>query len=101
MLVRFGIDHRGLWTGQPDGQPDLALSPLSYRDEWGVTYRKAHANGEYITDTSPLQHIDERILADVGDAFQRGEVFVPELLVAARAMKGAMAVLEPLLVDAG
>ncbi len=38
---------------------------------------------------------------EIGDAFQRNEVFVPELLIAARAMKGAVAVLEPHLIEAG
>lgn len=37
----------------------------------------------------------------VGGKFQRNEIFVPEMLVAARAMKEAMAVLEPMLVKAG
>jgi methylmalonyl-CoA mutase cobalamin-binding domain/chain len=34
----------------------------------------------------------------VGDKFQRNEIFVPEMLVAARAMKKGVAVLKPLLV---
>jgi 5-methyltetrahydrofolate--homocysteine methyltransferase len=38
---------------------------------------------------------------EIGGKFQRNEVFVPEMLIAARAMKEAMAILEPLLVAAG
>lgn len=38
---------------------------------------------------------------DVGGKFQRNEAFVPEMLIAARAMKESMAVLEPVLVKAG
>ncbi len=38
---------------------------------------------------------------DVGRRFKNNEVFVPEVLIAARAMKQSMAVLEPVLVDAG
>jgi 5-methyltetrahydrofolate--homocysteine methyltransferase len=38
---------------------------------------------------------------EIGGKFQRNEVFVPEMLIAARAMKEAMALLEPLLVKAG
>ncbi len=38
---------------------------------------------------------------DVGGRFQRNEIFVPEMLIAARAMKESMARLEPLLVAAG
>ena len=37
----------------------------------------------------------------VGDKFKRNEAFVPEMLIAARAMKESMALLEPLLVKAG
>ena len=40
-------------------------------------------------------------MREVGERFSRNEIFVPEMLIAARAMKEAMAVLEPLLVDAG
>jgi 5-methyltetrahydrofolate--homocysteine methyltransferase len=38
---------------------------------------------------------------EIGSAFQRNEAFVPELLIAARAMKESLALLEPLLVEAG
>lgn len=38
---------------------------------------------------------------DIGEKFKRNEVFVPEMLIAARAMKQAMAVLEPELVKGG
>ena len=37
----------------------------------------------------------------VGEKFKRNEAFVPEMLIAARAMKESMALLEPLLVKAG
>jgi 5-methyltetrahydrofolate--homocysteine methyltransferase len=37
----------------------------------------------------------------VGRRFQDGELFVPEMLIAARAMKAGMAILEPVLVQAG
>jgi 5-methyltetrahydrofolate--homocysteine methyltransferase len=40
-------------------------------------------------------------LHDVGESFKQGEIFVPEMLVAARAMKAAMPLLEPLLIEAG
>ncbi|MCX6901077.1 MAG: corrinoid protein [Verrucomicrobia bacterium] len=40
-------------------------------------------------------------MAEVGDRFKRNEYFVPEMLIAARAMKEAMAMLEPLLAKAG
>ena len=37
----------------------------------------------------------------VGEKFKRNEIFVPEMLIAARAMKEALKILEPLLVEAG
>jgi 5-methyltetrahydrofolate--homocysteine methyltransferase len=40
-------------------------------------------------------------MATVGGRFQRNEVFVPEMLISARAMKEATALLEPLLAAAG
>ena len=40
-------------------------------------------------------------MAIIGEKFKKNEVFVPEMLIAARAMKEAMAILEPLLVKAG
>jgi 5-methyltetrahydrofolate--homocysteine methyltransferase len=38
---------------------------------------------------------------DVGDLFQKGELYVPEMMVAARAMEYAMNVLKPVLVQGG
>jgi 5-methyltetrahydrofolate--homocysteine methyltransferase len=40
-------------------------------------------------------------MTEVGERFKRGEYFVPEMLVAARAMKRALEVLRPRLVDTG
>jgi 5-methyltetrahydrofolate--homocysteine methyltransferase len=40
-------------------------------------------------------------MAAVGDKFKRSEIFVPEMLIAARAMKESMILLEPQLVAAG
>ncbi len=38
-------------------------------------------------------------MREVGERFERGEYFVPEMLVAARAMKAGLALLQPLLVQ--
>ena len=38
---------------------------------------------------------------DVGNRFEQGELFLPELLIAARAMKTSMALLRPLLAKSG
>src|SRR6187397_3517363 len=40
-------------------------------------------------------------LEEVGARFQRGDFFVPEMLIAGRAMAGAMEVLRPLLAETG
>jgi 5-methyltetrahydrofolate--homocysteine methyltransferase len=42
-----------------------------------------------------------RAMEVVGGKFQRGEAYVPEMLISARAMKDATALVEPLLVKAG
>lgn len=49
---------------------------------------------------SPKRILDEGLIAGmsvVGERFKKGEYFVPEVLVAARAMKAAMELLRPLL----
>jgi len=38
---------------------------------------------------------------EVGSLFERGDLFVPEMLIAARAMKGGLLILKPLLVESG
>jgi 5-methyltetrahydrofolate--homocysteine methyltransferase len=40
-------------------------------------------------------------LEDVGARFERGDFFVPEMLIAARAMQGALDILRPLLAETG
>jgi 5-methyltetrahydrofolate--homocysteine methyltransferase len=39
-------------------------------------------------------------MSEIGQGFEEGEYFVPELLIAARAMKAGMAILKPRLVEA-
>lgn len=52
----------------------------------------------------PKKILDEGLLAGmsiIGGKFKRNEVFVPEVLIAARAMNAGMSILEPILVSAG
>jgi 5-methyltetrahydrofolate--homocysteine methyltransferase len=52
----------------------------------------------------PKEILNDGLIAgmgDVGDLFKRGEYFVPEMLIAARAMKNALQVLRPHLVAGG
>jgi 5-methyltetrahydrofolate--homocysteine methyltransferase len=54
-------------------------------------------------NTSPQTVLDALVagMDIIGGRFQRNEAFVPEMLIAARAMKEAMSVLEPVLLAAG
>lgn len=52
----------------------------------------------------PLEIVEQGLvpgMSSIGEKFKNNEVFVPEMLIAARAMKEAMALLEPLLAEAG
>jgi 5-methyltetrahydrofolate--homocysteine methyltransferase len=53
---------------------------------------------------SAEQILNEGLMAGmsvIGDRFKKNEVYVPEVLIAARAMKAGMDLLQPLLADAG
>ena len=53
---------------------------------------------------APKKILDEGLIAGmdvIGDRFKKNEVYIPEVLIAARAMKMAMEILEPELVKAG
>ena len=67
--------------GEPDQARELAAQVL----EAGIV---------------PLTAIEEALnpgMQVIGDRFERGECFIPDLMMAAEAMKGAMAVFEPAL----
>lgn len=52
----------------------------------------------------PLDIVEKGLvpgMASVGEKFKNNQIFVPEMLIAARAMKEAMAILEPMMVAAG
>jgi 5-methyltetrahydrofolate--homocysteine methyltransferase len=54
--------------------------------------------------TTPQMVVEQGLVPGmtiVGDRFKRNEIFVPEMLVAARAMKESLKLLEPLLAQAG
>jgi len=53
---------------------------------------------------SPADVLQNGLIAamgEVGRLFEEGEYFVPEMLIAARAMKAGLVILKPLLVDSG
>ena len=78
-----------LAQGIIDGDLDTALSEVQ----------------RLITEgASPQSIMDEhliRAMSEVGRLFEEGEFFVPELMVAARAMQAAMKILNPLLSSSG
>ena len=52
----------------------------------------------------PLEMLETALIpamAIVGDRFKKNEIFVPEMLVSARAMKEAMKTIEPILIERG
>lgn len=60
--------------------------------------------GALAEGVAPKSVLDDGLIAGmdvIGARFSKGEVFIPEVLIAARAMKAAMAILEPELVKAG
>ena len=64
---------------------------------------KAKTSEALDAGASPQAVLDALVegMDDVGRRFKANEIFVPEVLIAARAMKEAMGLLEPKLVEAG
>lgn len=68
-----------------------------------------HSSAAAITRTAVDEGMDPRTVLDamttaldvIGQRFQANEIYVPEMLISARAMKEAMAILEPVLTAAG
>ena len=53
---------------------------------------------------APNLIVEERLvpgMAVIGEQFQQDEIFVPEMLIAANAMKASLAILEPLIAESG
>jgi 5-methyltetrahydrofolate--homocysteine methyltransferase len=65
---------------------------------------KDGVNGGLEDGLSPDRMLFEALipsLEEVGARFERGDYFVPEMLIAARAMQGALDILRPLLAETG
>ena len=61
-------------------------------------------NAALADGTAPESILNDGLIAGmniIGAAFKKNEVYIPEVLIAARAMKSAMEILEPKLVEAG
>jgi 5-methyltetrahydrofolate--homocysteine methyltransferase len=81
------------------------LSELSLAVEGGKR-NDAKAITQALLDQGlkPLEIVEQGLvpgMSAIGEKFKNNEVFVPEMLIAARAMKECMAILEPLLAQAG
>ena len=72
-----------IYQGVLDGDIDL------------VTTGVQAALDEKVTAETILKQSMMAAMAEVGQLFEDGEYFVPELLVAARAMQGGLGILKP------
>ena len=80
------------------------LAALTAAVEAGDRKSAVAVTAQAIEDGRPPQEILDAMTSAmevVGGKFARNELYVPEMLISARAMKEATAVLEPLLVKAG
>ena len=80
------------------------LEALERAIEAGDRETAVRVTREAVDEGVPPKAILERMtgaMGHIGGRFQRNEIYVPEMLISARAMKGATAVLEPVLVQAG
>jgi 5-methyltetrahydrofolate--homocysteine methyltransferase len=81
--------NEGLFNAIIDGDMDTAVSAVK------VALGNAQ-NVEELLDESMIPAMKE-----VGDRFSKGEAFVPEMLVSARAMQAGLALIEPVLKAGG
>jgi corrinoid protein of di/trimethylamine methyltransferase len=83
------IDFSGLYDAVLTGDMDTAVEVTRAALEAGI---------------DPQQLVREQMIPamnEVGRRFENGEYFVPELLISARAMKGALKLIRPLLAERG
>jgi 5-methyltetrahydrofolate--homocysteine methyltransferase len=79
---------RDLFDAVISGDRDLVLSKIADALSDGLT---------------PTQILDDGMIAamaEVGDRFERGEFYIPEMLIASRAMQAGLAILKPHLIEA-
>ena len=83
-----------------DEQHPLTQAIISGNREAAI----AETNACLVAGESAASIVENRMvpgMATVGEAFKDGDIFVPEMLIAARAMKEALAILQPHLAKAG
>ena len=82
-------DHSALFDAIVDGDAKTAVSEV---------------NSLLAQGTAPQNVMEEHLIpamSDVGEKFECNEFFVPELLIAARAMQESMKILNPILKESG
>jgi len=98
----------------PVHQPQQTIVPMSTTEllsQLSLAVEKGKRNdAKQLTQSlldagaKPLDVVEQGLvpgMSSIGEKFKNNEVFVPEMLIAARAMKEAMLLIEPLLVAAG
>jgi 5-methyltetrahydrofolate--homocysteine methyltransferase len=83
------VDLQPLYDAILEGNAPIARSEAQQALGRGV-------DPQYLLDAAMIPAMDE-----VGRRFEANEYFVPELLIAARAMKGALELIRPLLAERG
>lgn len=87
-------------SGSPEKEED-ALKPLFDAIVGGKLEQAVEVTKQAIADgIAPQEIINQymiKAMGEVGQRFQNGKAFVPQLLMAGRAMKGALELLKPLL----
>jgi corrinoid protein of di/trimethylamine methyltransferase len=82
------------------GRTDLAAAIIAGQRSRAAELTRAALDG----GRGASELLDEEMIPameEVGDRFAEGELYVPEMLVAAEAMKACLAVVRPLLTEAG
>jgi methanogenic corrinoid protein MtbC1 len=87
-------------SGQEELLDRLYASVLSGDVDQAVSVTQEGLRGD-VEPTMLLFDAMIPALEEVGRRFETGEVFLPEMLIAANAMQGAMTILRPLIVAAG
>jgi len=84
---------------------DNALQELKQSVIAGDHYKAMDLTNQLLeSDTDAKEILNEGLIAGmstVGELFKSGDCFVPEMLIAARAMQSALDILRPVLVDTG
>ena len=78
---------------------EVLIAAIEAGDRAAATKATAEAIGDGMDPRAILDAMSAA-MAEVGRRFQANEVYVPEMIVSARAMKEATALLEPILVEA-